>query len=751
MGIAPITPNNWSLLVIDRNDLYLPKGWITAIVPIEHEFSDYERTSGIWKIIDVPDRPYPIPELSGIVDSDGISIVTAPDSLFMIENGNLVEKTETTQEIIDIQALKKPEPLAIPDHLDRSQSVIWDYGPGRTYSTPQAAYDALYTSIGVSNFTQTHYIRGWSGTYGLTGSYVLYFNPAVVPGSRTNILVCDAEAGETVIWDGQGAAAILFGNSVEHVTIEGIKLGNATYGIYPVTWNANVAVEDWEIHNCEGDGTIGPTGSPFACYGITDLLICDCYCHDLAATGAGALVGRKPNRTESFDVKFGNNRFQGDYGIFMASPYTTCIFGNTIKASVECLADKMGIKGSLGFIVDNIFYGESGSACDCINADTINSWQMMWLNADGNCYYPGDSGGSVMVLANTIYTTLAQLQAGLGKDVHSIESDPLLNSDLSIPAGSPCVTAGVCTPYDGYNRVIRGALSVDIGAFQYTDSAPTPANLFPPTFDGLENDGDGDAVTLTITPPATGSYTKTQIYYRILGSGSAWVESSTYVGIQGVQGTKQITGLDNGTYYEFILAANYENVYSSPTRTRSIYCTDNTDNGDYINVETQAVATLQADTGSGGLNETGDPMVQLFERGVRDAPNQYAKQDMPAIGVYCTTKREIQDQNEETVEKDFEVLFVIVTRAGDIPEGEDICKKIMARLETVIREQTSTANLWSQLPTSDLIKGAEGTLASIVMESTAPIVHDQEEVSQGDFIIYAMVKAEIQIPVSFDL
>jgi hypothetical protein len=585
----------------------------------------------------------------------------------------------------------------------------------------------------------------------LTGSYVLYFNPIVIPASRTNVLVCDAEAGETVWWDGEGATAVLFGNSVEHVNIEGIKLSNATYGIYPVTWGANVAIEDWEIHFCEGDSSIGPLSNLFVCWSITDLLICNNYCHDLAAGGAGASIGRKANRTEAFDIKFGNNRFDADYGIFMASAYTTCIFGNTFKSTISCLHNNMGIKGSLGFIVDNIFYGESGSACNCIAAGAVNSWQMMWLNADGNCYHPGDSGGAVMTLADTTYATLAQLQAGLGKDAHSIESDPLLNADMSIPAGSPCVAAGVCTPYDGYNSVIRGALSVDIGAFQYTDSAPTPANLYPPTFDGLENDGDGDAVTLTITPPATGSYTKTQIYYRILGSGSAWIESSTYVGTQGVQGTKQIMGLDNGTYYEFILAANYENVYSSPTRTRSIYCTDNTDNGDYINVEARAVATLQADTGSGGLNETGNPMVNLFERGVRDAPDQYGKYDLPAIGVYCTSKKEIQDGNEETVEKDFEVLFVIVTRTGDIPEGEDACKKIMARLETVIREQTSTANLWSQLPTSDLIKGAEGTLASIVMESTAPIVHDKEEVAQGDFTVYAMVKAEIQIPVSFDL
>lgn len=277
------------------------------------------------------------------------------------------------------------------------------------------------------------------------------------------------------------------------------------------------------------------------------------------------------------------------------------------------------------------------------------------------------------------------------------------------------------------------------------------AEILPPAFDGIENDGDGDAVTLTITPPAAGSYDATRIYYRIFGSGSAWTDAGTYVGAQGVQGTKQITGLTNDTRYQFIIFSEEIPIYSVPTPTRSIYCTDNADEGDYINTEKKIVVTLQADTGDGGLNETGDPMVKLIERGVKDAPNDYGKYELPAIGVYVTAKREIQDENEETIEKDFDILFAIVARVGKIPEGEDIIKKIMARLETVVREQTSTGNLWTQLPVSDLIKGAEGTLATILTESTSPVVSEDKNIAQGDFVLWAMVMAEIQIPVSFDL
>jgi len=40
-----------NLLVIDKDDCFLPKGWISAALPAESTFSDYERKCGLWRIM----------------------------------------------------------------------------------------------------------------------------------------------------------------------------------------------------------------------------------------------------------------------------------------------------------------------------------------------------------------------------------------------------------------------------------------------------------------------------------------------------------------------------------------------------------------------------------------------------------------------------------------------------------------------------------------------------------------------------
>lgn len=97
-----------------------------------------------------------------------------------------------------------------------------------------------------------------------------------------------------------------------------------------------------------------------------------------------------------------------------------------------------------------------------------------------------------------------------------------------------------------------------------------PVSPNPPTFDALTNDGDGDAVTLTITPPAAGNYDRTLIYYKRAGIYEAWSSGGTYVGVQGVAGTVQVTGLDDNQFYQFILVAEYSGLYSLPSALRRV-------------------------------------------------------------------------------------------------------------------------------------------------------------------------------------
>jgi len=107
----------------------------------------------------------------------------------------------------------------------------------------------------------------------------------------------------------------------------------------------------------------------------------------------------------------------------------------------------------------------------------------------------------------------------------------------------------------------------------------TPITTFTPlvpTLNSALNDLTGTSITLNITPPATGAYSYTQIYYRIMGA-AYWTVGPTYTGVQGVAGNKQITGLTNESNYEFYCCAYSGDYFSNPSAVKRVFCTDDSD------------------------------------------------------------------------------------------------------------------------------------------------------------------------------
>lgn len=106
----------------------------------------------------------------------------------------------------------------------------------------------------------------------------------------------------------------------------------------------------------------------------------------------------------------------------------------------------------------------------------------------------------------------------------------------------------------------------------------TPASASAPnaaTFHSIENDSNGSSVTLTITPPASGNYLRTNIYYRQYGRPS-WSTGTAYTGTQGVKGTHTISGLTDNVLYQFYIAANYSGLNSAPSDVKTVWCTSST-------------------------------------------------------------------------------------------------------------------------------------------------------------------------------
>lgn len=72
--------------------------------------------------------------------------------------------------------------------------------------------------------------------------------------------------------------------------------------------------------------------------------------------------------------------------------------------------------------------------------------------------------------------------------------------------------------------------------------------------------------TLNITPPAIeAAYALMQVLYKVKGR-SSWVVGTTYVGVQGVAGNVNQTGLETDRLYEFcVLTADSSSRYSLPS------------------------------------------------------------------------------------------------------------------------------------------------------------------------------------------
>jgi hypothetical protein len=166
-------------------------------------------------------------------------------------------------------------------------------------------------------------------------------------------------------------------------------------------------------------------------------------------------------------------------------------------------------------------------------------------------------------------------------------------------------------------------------------------------------------------------------------------------------------------------------------------------NGDYKTVEEKIAATLLADTGEGGLREGLNPPVAAVAAGGAERARSLAQAEFPAILVRAVAKKETPAAPAYAVLKTFTIEAVVLDRAMDRQAAEDSVRRIAARLEELLREQTATDKQFLGLP--DEIAGAEGVLVSTITETRLPA----SEAQSDRVIARAIVEASIQVPCAF--
>jgi hypothetical protein len=358
------------------------------------------------------------------------------------------------------------KPLAGPAHLDRSRSTVWDYGPGRTYSTPQAAFDALVMQEGTDPFGEAHYVRGFGGTHGQGPSgYVLYLT-TVAPFPRYP-LVIDVAPGAEVGFDDEDGTACLVGNGVSHVRVRDLRLKGAFVGVVAAEDDSEPAL-DWRVERILADGTDQRLVIGVLAYKADDLRVLHCDFQELTGGGVAShpFVLEETRRR----VEVSGCRMRGaPAGIFINSPWDYIIANNTIQASQSAIQYYGSSPLLLAGLINNILLGSS-DGFTCLKTDTLTAEDIRILRSDGNCFYPG-AEGSVADLAGE-RLDLAGWQERFDQDQRSLMTDPMLDASLKPLPGSPCLGAGVCWDDRGQSG-FRRAVSVDLG-FEQESLARVP-------------------------------------------------------------------------------------------------------------------------------------------------------------------------------------------------------------------------------------------------------------------------------------
>ena len=281
-----------------------------------------------------------------------------------------------------------------------------------------------------------------------------------------------AAPGEFPVLDATGRAMGVFWNGADHVTIEGLEIRGADYdavAIYSEAGHGQVesaVIRRCRLHDCGGAGVMLHGNLPHP----QDTVIENNFFWNLQTTNAGGfntlsrfgyVSARRTNGTRvrhnTFHVATATGSFFTVMGGFPGSLTDTPfeeVFGNVIVKTVA-------------------------SGRPVFWWPTIGGVASLPLVQDRNCIHDPSGGpfGFHGTNGQSIASTLAAWRTAVGRDLASLDADPLLSApavgDLHLLPGSPCVDAAtapllVLDDIDGETRTLA-----DLGADELT-SGPAP-------------------------------------------------------------------------------------------------------------------------------------------------------------------------------------------------------------------------------------------------------------------------------------
>jgi len=234
------------------------------------------------------------------------------------------------------------------------------------------------------------------------------------------------------------------------------RLSRTAYGIY-VQQGGN-----WEIHH----NSIDLNGCSHGIYLINDNTRLDSIYDNLIFGSLASNTGSSASSVSAISVDVSNFNNDIAHNTFVVTIPTT---GSIISSA--------GFGTNLNRMYGNVFVLLAGGTC--ISSDTYNSPPQYIFLSDGNDFWAPAGEIGRLGSSNPGFTTLAAWQAASGRDLNSINADPLLVNTSVLPfdlhplPASPVKNAATNTPaivttdFDGR---LRDA-TPDIGAYELSGFA----------------------------------------------------------------------------------------------------------------------------------------------------------------------------------------------------------------------------------------------------------------------------------------
>jgi len=316
-----------------------------------------------------------------------------------------------------------------------SQIRLWEVGSGKTYSTIQAAIDALVAAQGMTPFTNTEIIRVYNGTY--TGTTQVSWN--TLAPNLNHRLIIESASGQTPQVDGK------FVICSPYTTVRGFIINVAPIGI--VYTNLTIPTPGGEVcNNIIKGGNYGLTVD-FDVDG-TVVIYNNIFINNVHVICSTSATGT---------VKIYNNTIY-----LNSSTAQVCM---QFATNLSWCQSNVDIKNNI-FMVDGLSGGNPKIIWDYVGQDWFPTEDYNTIYAiNGACMYYDETSPA--------YHGFNDWKILTGQDAHSRAGNAkfkdITTNDFHLLAGSPCIDSATnlssyfITDFDGNIRTVPW----DMGAYKY--------------------------------------------------------------------------------------------------------------------------------------------------------------------------------------------------------------------------------------------------------------------------------------------